>query len=278
MSQRRGCRPGHRENVTLNLGVNTKTLLDEIAGSRHGISYLLSATADGKSFDKDVEWGRGARRIHPFSARRHDRAGGSATRRRHHPFWRVVRFRPGEGQGRHSAAQEPVISTGSDREFPLAVTSEEAANLRFDIGRRLYQLGLDLDEPRLLQSAASHLGQAQDLYARRNQVEKQLPSLMLQGRALLAVAEYRQAAAVFTYAEQVGRADAGSEASLYLGIAEVRSGNVDKGAQALNRFVNSGSASRKVPRHDGCCRGCSGRPLRETGDSDRDRPAGGTHP
>ena len=127
----------------------------------------------------------------------------------------------------------------------MAVTSEEAANLRFDIGRRLYQLGLDLDEPRLLQSAASHLGQAQDLYARRNQVEKQLPSLMLQGRALLAVAEYRQAAAVFTYAEQVGRADAGSEASLYLGIAEVRSGNVDKGAQAL---TGSSTAALRAAR------------------------------
>lgn len=154
---------------------------------------------------------------------------------------KVVEATKTDESGKERAPQTPYKSPGSLNSYPMSVTDEKAALKRLDVGQRLYELGMDLHEDKLLESAADHLRIAAELFARRSMPDLRMKSLFIQGQARLALNQFGDARDLFAKIGEMTElaTDKRSQALLYLGIAHVKLGDTQSAIRALEKFIET---------------------------------------
>ena len=221
---------GRRSNIDAAAEVNS--YLQNLSDTKPGLALLTSAEANEVS-QEDERWGGGHGVFTHFLL---EGMRGKAEKEGIVTVGDLFEYVRENVKLETGYKQHPAIGPNPfDRNLPMSITAGLSAQERYDLGCRLYELGLLLDDRYRFESAA---GQFDEAIYLSSSIGREMPKAYLQkAKALLALGEYEPAAETCDKAIALNDDATAAEAAFHLGIAQARRQDYKAAAKALNTFL-----------------------------------------
>jgi tetratricopeptide (TPR) repeat protein len=226
-----------RRNIADNTAVVNR-YLQEVSKAQGGIALLTSAEANQVAFE-DTKWG-GGHGVFTYYLLKGMRGEADTSRNGVVSVGELFEYVRKNVQEATDNKQHPCIGANPfDRSLAITVTAGISAQQHYEVGCKLYQLALLLDDRRRFKSASRQLEEALRF------AEHPFPEANLQlGLALMADNKIPEAIKAFLAAM---KANTLPDAAYYLGIAYAKQGKYESALKYLQSFLTNNSQDKKAP-------------------------------